>query len=95
MPETGVRTNAVRAGETFEFPAGRDTWLGLRDDAPVTTYTVLLSREPLAEPAFLADRAGRKLSAAEQVEWQAFVKRAAGVAVFEIPVVLEVGNGKH
>ena len=95
MPETAVRTNAVAAGQEVAFP-GPDMWLGLRDDEAVTRYTVVFSRAPLAEPAFLAGRAGRRLSAAEQSEFEAFARGAAarGVAVFDVPVALDVGAAR-
>lgn len=104
MPESGVTSNRIQAGTAYEFPGTPDAWLGLRDDTPETVYTIIFSREPLASPRFLAERAGRRLSTSEQTELQSVgsesVSIAAGasgsevraprsrVVVFEIPMRL-------
>jgi serine/threonine protein kinase len=80
LAETGVDTNLAAGGGEFEFPRTADFWLAIRDDAPETRYTVVFSPKPLAEPPFLAEAAGRRLSPDEQRAFERFRSRHAGEA---------------
>ncbi len=71
---SGVSTNRVEAGRDFLFP-GEPAWLRIDDGREPVAYTIVLSREPLVEPAFLAGRAGRQLSAEERRQLDAFRDR--------------------
>jgi hypothetical protein len=69
-PDSGVRTNRVEAGVDYSFPAGKDHWIKIGREGKLTTFTVIFSPQPLTTPGFLAARAGRALTAAEQQEFE-------------------------
>lgn len=52
----GVRTNEVKSGQDFAFPAETKTatnWLTLDATAGTDEFTIIFSTKPLSEPAFL------------------------------------------
>ena len=69
----GIKTNAIAAGADYKFPAGNDYWINL-SNAHTTTFSVIFSPTPLTSPAFFTLSAGRKLTIAEQQEWETFRK---------------------
>ena len=74
---SGVKTNAIAAGEVYKFPAEDEYWISL-SNAHSTTFSVIFSPTPVTSPAFFALPAGRQLTVAEQQEWDAF-RQAIGV----------------
>jgi hypothetical protein len=83
LTETGVDTNLAEGGGEFEFPRTADFWLAIRDDAPETRYTVVFSPKPLTEPAFLAEAAGRRLSADERRAFEQLQSAHSGAATVD------------
>lgn len=72
IPETGFKTNDVKAGSDFSFPGGSIKWIEL-DKLPGTeNYTVIFSPTLLSSPSFLNALAGKPLNASEQKEWEDF-----------------------
>ena len=69
IPDSGVQTNRVEAGANYSFPAGEDNWIEIGPEGKVTTFTVIFSPQALTTPGFLAERAGRALTAVEQEEF--------------------------
>jgi hypothetical protein len=65
-------TNAVGADEEFIFPKNPDQWIGLRDDAFVTPFTIIFSTSPLSVLSFLDGPSGRTLTLAEQQQFERF-----------------------
>jgi hypothetical protein len=94
---SGVRTNRLEPGVAFEFPTG-DRGLRLTAEELRSPYTVVLSRDPLADPAFFAANAGRSLTVAEQAALDEFIahqqarapERATGDGAQSVPVVVTV-----
>jgi hypothetical protein len=80
VPASGVTTNRVEAGADFNFPAGAGNGIELGRHGNVTTFTIIFSASPLTEPGFLAARAYRQLTAAEQRELGALWQRFGAVA---------------
>jgi serine/threonine protein kinase len=68
---SGVKTNAIVANEVYKFPAEDEYWISL-SNAHTTTFSVVFSPTPITSPTFFALPAGRKLTVAEQQEWDAF-----------------------
>jgi serine/threonine protein kinase len=68
---SGVKTNAIAANEVYKFPAEDEYWISL-SNAHTTTFSVVFSPTPITSPTFFALPAGRKLTVAEQQEWDAF-----------------------
>ena len=64
--ETGVRTNRVEAGVDYVFP--RKMEIGITPGESKMAFTFILSQSPLEDPTFLAQRAGKPLSATERHE---------------------------
>ncbi|MDX6613138.1 MAG: hypothetical protein QOD75_2324 [Blastocatellia bacterium] len=64
---TDLKTNEVKSGLDFSFPAGKN-WMTLNKTAGNETYTVIFSGEQLAAPAFLTMRSVHVLSPEEQNE---------------------------
>lgn len=73
-PETHVTTNILEPSQEFSFPSP-PVWLGIRGAAPQTVYTIVLSPEPLSDPAFLTKPAGARLSAADREQLRALRER--------------------
>ncbi|HJZ80370.1 MAG TPA: protein kinase [Pyrinomonadaceae bacterium] len=65
-PETGVKTNFVRAEDDFSFPSSPGNCIGITANEQMMAFTVIFSRTLLATPAFLASPARRELTATEQ-----------------------------
>jgi serine/threonine protein kinase len=72
IPASGVTTNRIEAGADYSFPAGEGNGIVVGRYGNITTFTIILSPTPLATPGFLAARANRQLTAAEQQELEAF-----------------------
>jgi hypothetical protein len=70
-----VTSNRAGAGTDFEFPGGAKV-LCVEPSSPTSKWTVVYSLGPVADPAFLAMPAGRKLSGAEQAELDALRRRS-------------------
>jgi serine/threonine protein kinase len=67
MPSSGVTTNLSAAGGDYNFPDGGQ-WFMVQKDAENTPFTIIFSKTPLKDPAFLSSQAGRDLNAEEQQE---------------------------
>jgi serine/threonine protein kinase len=72
-----IKTNAIVAGDDYEFPDGDEYWINL-SNAHTTTFSVIFSPTPLSAPTFFTLPPGHKLTIAEQQEWEAF-RQAIGV----------------
>jgi serine/threonine protein kinase len=70
-PRTGLKTNEVKSGLDFSFPAAKN-WMTLNKTAGNETYTIIFSGQPLTAPAFLAAPSVHVLSPAEQSELESF-----------------------
>jgi serine/threonine-protein kinase len=67
----GVKSNEVKSGQDFSFPADANknaNWLNLDTTAGTDEFTIIFSGTPLTTPAFLGDDALRALSDSEQTE---------------------------
>ncbi|HKC62283.1 MAG TPA: protein kinase [Pyrinomonadaceae bacterium] len=60
-----AKTNEVKAGTEFVFPAGDDNWIELDKKPGTEIYTIIFSPTRLSEPAFLSEDAA-DLTATEQ-----------------------------
>lgn len=69
--KTGLKTNEIKSGLDFSFPAGKN-WITLDKTAGSENYTIIFSGEPLSAPAFLAAPSVHVLSAGEQSELESF-----------------------
>lgn len=71
---TGTPTleNRATTDSEFIFPKASDAFLGVKGNAPVTTFRVVFSPAPLAVPGFLAGKSGAELTADEEIEFQRF-----------------------
>lgn len=74
-----VDTNRVEVGETFAFPGGVGT-LQLEATPGTETFTIIFSREPLTQPAFLTLESLRRLTPAELREFENFRAQYEGSA---------------
>jgi eukaryotic-like serine/threonine-protein kinase len=73
---SGVDTNHVRKNIDFSFPSGLEHWLELDKKPGTEDYTIIISREPLSTPAFLAEQAtGEPLSDEQQAQLQEFLAK--------------------
>ncbi len=77
LPKTGVTSNRLEAGKEFQFPAGKDNWIGIDADTFSTPFTLIYSAVPLTAPVFLSAQAGKKLSLAEQQQLADFRQQHA------------------
>src|SRR6185369_7260167 len=67
----GVRSNEVKSGQDFVFPADtkqNENWMNLDKKAGTDEFTVIFSGTALTTPAFLDEAALRELSSGEQAE---------------------------
>jgi serine/threonine-protein kinase len=67
----GVRSNEVKSGQDFAFPADTNkdwSWMNLDENPGTDEFTIIFSGTPVASPAFLADEALRELTESEQTE---------------------------
>jgi serine/threonine protein kinase len=67
----GVKSNEVKSGQDFVFPADTRTkynWLNLDETAGTDEFTVIFSGAPLTTPAFLDEEALRALSESDLAE---------------------------
>jgi serine/threonine protein kinase len=65
----GVKTNEVKSGQNFSFPAETSksaNWLNLDNTAGTDEFTMIFSTKPLEAPAFLNSAAGHELTQDEQ-----------------------------
>ena len=62
LPATGVTSNRLEAGKEFQFPAGKDNWIGIDAETFSTPFTLIYAAAPLTAPVFLSAQAGKKLS---------------------------------
>ena len=72
--KTGNISHQLIANLPFEFPAGKDSWLGLNETL-ATTFTIIFSAVPLRQPAFFAAPVGHELTIPEQEELDGFKQR--------------------
>jgi len=69
LAKSGVKTNEVKSGTDFAFPADSRTnenWITLNDTSGTDEFTVIFSTTPLPWPEFLAGAAAHELSQEEQ-----------------------------
>jgi hypothetical protein len=74
MPESGLSTNRILGGADFPFPDGAGNWIGFEPKPGTEVYTVIFAPEPLTEPRFLADQAGKVLDLAQWDDFRAKYK---------------------
>jgi hypothetical protein len=70
----GVKTNEVKSGQDFAFPAetGKSAnWLNLDKTAGTDEFTMIFSTKPLDSPGFLNSPAGHELTQDEQKQLDA------------------------
>ncbi|HYW73698.1 MAG TPA: DUF4384 domain-containing protein, partial [Pyrinomonadaceae bacterium] len=86
----GVRSNEVKSGQDFIFPADtgkNENWLNLDKNAGTDEFTVIFSGTPLSSPAFFQADALRQLSDSEQAELNqamaGFKSNLAGIEVMK------------
>ena len=86
----GVRSNEVKSGQDFIFPADtskKESWWNLDENAGTDEFTIIFSGSPLTTPAFLDAAALRKLNDSEQAELKAviaqFTSNLAGTEVMK------------
>jgi hypothetical protein len=69
--EFGVKSNEVKSGQDFVFPADTKSnynWMNLDNTPGTDEFTIIFSGTPLQTPAFLGEAALRPLSDSEQSE---------------------------
>jgi len=69
--EFGVKSNEVKSGQDFVFPADtakKENWMNLDETAGTDEFTIIFSGTPLTTPAFLEDDALRELTDKEKSE---------------------------
>ncbi|PYS47763.1 MAG: hypothetical protein DMF68_15235 [Acidobacteria bacterium] len=66
-----AKTNEVKAGSEFTFPAGDDNWIELDKKPGTEIYTIIFSPTRLSEPAFFGEDAA-DLTATEQKVFEDF-----------------------
>ena len=67
----GVKSNEVKSGQDFMFPADtreKYNWLNLDDTAGTDEFTIIFSGTPLTKPAFLEEEALRALNQSDLAE---------------------------
>ncbi len=69
IPETGLETNLIEAGQNLTFPA--KGWL--RTLGAGYYWTIIFSDKPLEKPKFLASDAGKQLNESEKKELEEMV----------------------
>lgn len=72
IPASGVKTNRLEAGVEYEFPSGEGNWIGLREDAYTTAFTLIFSDSQLEKPKCLTEKAGQTLNLDQQKEFEDF-----------------------
>jgi serine/threonine-protein kinase len=75
----GVRTNEVKSGQDFAFPAETRTatnWLTLDATAGTDEFTIIFSTKPLSEPAFLNNAALSEITQEEQKQLEVMRQQA-------------------
>jgi hypothetical protein len=80
---SGLKTNEVRSGVDFAFPADTNNKLNfITLDSTVGTdeFTFVFSREPITTPAFFSGTSDRLLTTDELREWNDFQTQAKGNA---------------
>jgi serine/threonine-protein kinase len=79
-----VKTNEVKSGQDFVFPAESKQavdWLTLDQTSGTDQFTIIFSTKPLSEPAFLDKAALNQLTPDEQKQLQGMVIQAKGKSV--------------
>jgi serine/threonine protein kinase len=74
----GIKTNEVKSGVDFSFPADlgkNESWLSLDKTPGVDDYTIVFSPTQLSEPAFLSGPALRLLTQADQQQLESLSSR--------------------
>jgi hypothetical protein len=74
----GIKTNEVKSGIDFSFPADlgkNESWLSLDKTPGVDEYTIVFSTTQLAEPAFLSGPALRLLTQEDQQQLESLSGR--------------------
>jgi hypothetical protein len=80
----GVRTNEVKSGQDFAFPAETRTaanWLTLDATAGTDEFTIIFSTKPLTEPAFLNNAALSEITQEEQKQLEVMRQQAKAKSV--------------
>ena len=74
-PQTGLKTNDVKAGAEFSFPSG-DGLLNLDSKPGTDKFTVIFSKSRLESPGFLNEPvAGTPMNAGQLAEFNSFVSK--------------------
>jgi serine/threonine-protein kinase len=76
---SGVKTNEVRSGMDFTFPAdvnSKANFITLDQTAGTDEFTFVFSREPIESPPFFAGTSNRLLTPDELQQWNDFQKQA-------------------
>jgi len=80
----GVKTNEVKSGQDFGFPAdtGKDeNWITLDQTAGTDQFTIIFSHKPMTAPEFLNSAALHELSQDEQKQMDAVREQAKANSV--------------
>ena len=86
LPESGVKSNQVKANGEFSFPSGQDNNITLDTKSGTDVFTIVFTKTQLPAPAFLNQPVtGQPLSADEQAQLKSFVTQYA-----EKPPVTEI-----
>ena len=88
--EYGVKSNEVKSGQDFVFPADtakKENWINLDETAGTDEFTIIFSGTPLTTPAFLEEAALHELSDSEKSEFDkavsGFKSNLAGTEVMK------------
>lgn len=73
LPETNVTTNAINAGQEFEFP--RVMWLTLDANTGTEVFTIIISPKKLDSPSFFNDIPPTPLTSQQKDDLAAFVRK--------------------
>ena len=84
-----AKTNEVKAGSDFAFPAGDEGWIELDKKPGTEIYTIIFSPTRLSEPAFLSEDAA-DLTATEQKVFEEFKNKYKANA----PTTAVLGGGE-
>ncbi|MDX6444022.1 MAG: eukaryotic-like serine/threonine-protein kinase [Blastocatellia bacterium] len=80
----GIKTNEVKSGQDFAFPAETRTaanWLTLDATAGTDEFTIIFSTKPLTEPAFLNNAALSEITQEEQKQLEVMRQQAKAKSV--------------
>jgi len=79
-PGSCITTNLIGAEADYMFPPAQCKGLELGERGETTIFTIIFSPTPVTTPSFLATQAERKLTAAEQQEFEQFLQQSGAKA---------------